>query len=120
MSPKQAAIRRLLDAITAAFGPSAFPLDGQQPDSPGHVILASARDRRFSASIIALPGRQNRFSVMVELYDPPNPRLVPFEVAADGEFSSAEVLELLERYRDWHRAEPGAAPDPALKAGPGR
>ena len=26
-------------------------------------------------------------------------------------FSLAEVVELLARYRDWHRPEPGAVPD---------
>jgi hypothetical protein len=74
-------------------------------------VLTSARDRRFSVSVIALPERPGRFSVMAELYDPPEPQLIPFEIAEDGEFGLAEVVELLGRYRQWCRANPDTLPD---------
>jgi hypothetical protein len=97
---KGVVIRTLLDSVAAAFGPDAFPLETQQPDSPEQVILTSARDRRFSASFIAVPERPGHFSVMVEIYDPSHSQLVPFEIVVDGEFSLPEVLELLGRYRE--------------------
>jgi hypothetical protein len=52
--------------------------------------------------------------VRIELYDPPEPQFIPFEIAEDGEFNLAEVVELLGRYRDWHRPEPGAPLDRAV------
>jgi hypothetical protein len=111
---RSAGIHRLLESVAEAYGPDAFPLDGQQPASPEHVVLTSARDRRFSVSIIAQPEQPGQFSVMVELYDPPEPELIPFEIAEDGEFNLAEVVELLGRYRDCHRPEQGATPDGAV------
>jgi hypothetical protein len=115
---KSAVVRRLLESVATAYGPDAFPLDGQQPDSPEHVLLTSAKDRRFLASIIALPGQTARFSVMVELYDLPEPRLIPFEIAEDGEFSLAEVVAVLGRYREWRRDEQADAPGRARDCGP--
>lgn len=109
LETKNAVVRRLLGSVAAAYGPDAFPLDGQQPDSPEHVLLTSVKDRCFLASIIALPGQTARFSVMVELYDLPERRLIPFEVVEDGEFSLAEVVALLGRYREWHHTEHAAA-----------
>lgn len=114
---KNAVVRRLLESVAAAYGPDAFPLDGQQPESPEHVLLTNAKDRCFLASIIALPGQTARFSVMVELYDLPEQRLIPFKVAEDGEFSLAEVVALLGRYREWRHAEQAAA-DQGCHCGP--
>jgi hypothetical protein len=103
MAAKCPTIRLFLEAVAAEFGPDTFPLDEKQPEVPEHVVLTSARDRRFSASVIARPERPGYFSVMVELHDPPEPQLIPFEIAADGVFSLAEVLGLLARYREWRQ-----------------
>src|SRR5262245_30371913 len=100
---KSPAIRRPLESVGAAYGPNTFPLDDRQPESPDHVVLTSGRDRRFSASIIALPEEPGLFSVRVELYEPPDPQLIPFEIAEDGEFDLAGVVRLLGRYREWSR-----------------
>lgn len=108
---KCSVIRQFLETVAAEFGPDVFPLDGQQPDTPEHIVLISAQDRRFSVSVIALPERPGYYSVMVELYEQPEPQLIPFEIAEDAEFSLAEVLQLLGRYRGWHGGEPGAPPD---------
>ncbi len=100
METRRTGICRLLESIAEVYGPDAFPLAGQQPESPEHIVLTSARDNRFSASIIALPERPGQYSVMVELYELPESQLIPFEFIEDGEYSLAEVVELLGRYRD--------------------
>jgi hypothetical protein len=101
---KTAPIHRLLAAVADAHGPDAFPVEDWRPECPGAVGLTSARDRRFLASVVALPGPADRYAVMVELYDPPGAQILPCEIAADGEFDLAEVVELLGHYRDWCRA----------------
>ncbi len=111
---KTSGIHRVLEAVAAMYGPDAFPLDEPQPKSPGHVGLTSARDRRFYASIIAMGGQPEVFSVQVELYEPPEPIVVaavgevrlciPFELVEDQKLDLASVVELLGRYRNWVRA----------------
>jgi hypothetical protein len=100
---KSPAIRRLLEALSTAYGTDAFPVEDWRPGSPDAIGLTSTRDRRFAASVIALPDEPNRYSVVVELYDPPEPTIIGFEIAANGEFSLAGVVELLDHYREWSR-----------------
>ena len=94
----------MLAAVASAYGPDAFPVDDRQPDDPGTIVLTSACDRRFLASIVTLEGPADRFSVTIELYDPPDASIIPFEIAAEGEYDLLGVVELLGRYREWRRA----------------
>jgi hypothetical protein len=104
ISEKTTAIHRLLAAVASAYGPDAFPVDDRQPDDPATIVLTSACDRRFLASVVMLQGSPERFSVMVELYAPPDANIIPFEIAADGEYDLLGVVELLGRYRESSRA----------------
>jgi hypothetical protein len=99
------AIRKLLDSITTSFGVDAFPLDASQPEAPEHVCLSSASDGRFYASIMALSECPALFSIVVELYDPPEPGFFPFEIAETGEFNLGEAVAMLGRYRHWSMAD---------------
>jgi hypothetical protein len=100
---KSAPIRRLLKAVWRAFAPDTFPVEDWRPQSPDALGLTSARDPRFWASVIAMPDRPGWYSVMVELYEPPDLHAFPFEIAVNGEFSRAGVVDLLARYREWTR-----------------
>ena len=103
LSEKNAAIRRLLFEAASVHGPDAFPVEDWRLDIPEAVTLTSRTDSRFYASVIAGNDEPFRYSVMIELYDPPEPQFMPFEIDADDNFDLEGVVELLGRYRQWCR-----------------
>lgn len=110
LETKSPLVRSLLQSIADMYGPDMFPMDSQQPDSPDHIVITSARDTHFSASIVSLRERPGRFSVMVELWDSPDRQLIPFQIAEDSEFGVAEIVEMLGKYCEWRRSESSDEP----------